>query len=80
VPDGGAAGGVERRVVQGDLDAGLEGAVEGADAVGGEEEDAGVVFEGAEEDWVGVVLDGGGQGGGEGGRGGGNYRTRGCCA
>jgi hypothetical protein len=34
-PHGAAAGLVEGRVVQGDLDAGLEGCVEGADAVAG---------------------------------------------
>lgn len=40
----------EGRVVQREVEAGLEGLVEDADAVAGEEEDAFVVFEGAEED------------------------------
>jgi hypothetical protein len=39
----------ERRVVERDVDAGLESFVEGADAVGGQEQDAGIVFEHAEE-------------------------------
>lgn len=41
---------VEGRVVEGDVDAGGEGLVKVADAVGREEEDACVVFEDAEED------------------------------
>lgn len=49
-PDVLAGGRVEARVVQGDVDAGLKGDVEGGDAVGGEDDDAGVVLEGAEED------------------------------
>ena len=49
-PDLHAAGPVERRQAQGDVDAGLEGLVEGADAVGGEEEDPREVVESAEED------------------------------
>ena len=52
VPDFGAAGAVEGGQAEGDVHAGLEGLVEGADAVGCEEEDAVEVFEGAEEDWV----------------------------
>ena len=40
----------ELAVAQGDVDARLEGVVEGFDAVGGEEEDALEVFEEAEED------------------------------
>jgi len=51
-PHGAAAGKVQGRVVQGDLDAGLEGRVECADAVAGEDEDAIVVFEGAEKDCI----------------------------
>jgi len=48
-----AAGGLgEDFVVEGDVDAGFEGGVEGFDAVGGQEHDAFVVFEEAEEDWV----------------------------
>lgn len=49
-PDLRAAGAVEGREAKGDVDAGLEGLVEGADTIGGEEEDAGEVVEGAEED------------------------------
>jgi hypothetical protein len=41
---------VDGRVGEGDVDARLEGFINDADAVGGEEEDAGVVFELAEED------------------------------
>lgn len=44
-PDFGAAGLVENRQAEGDVDAGLEGLVEGADAVGGEEQDAVEVLE-----------------------------------
>lgn len=49
-PDFGAAGAVQGGEAEGDVHAGLEGLVEGADAVGCEEEDAVEVFEGAEED------------------------------
>lgn len=49
-PDLGAARLVEDGQAEGDVDAGLEGLVEGADAVGGEEEDAVEVFERTEED------------------------------
>ncbi|KAK1245927.1 hypothetical protein MKX07_004996 [Trichoderma sp. CBMAI-0711] len=48
--DFGGLGLVEGRVVEGEVDAGLEGLVDGADAVGGEEEEAVVVLEDAEED------------------------------
>lgn len=50
-PDLSAAGLVEDGQAEGDVDAGLEGLVEGADAVGGEEEDAVEVLEGAKEDY-----------------------------
>ncbi len=49
-PDAGATLAVEGGQAEGDMDAGLEGLVESADAVGGEEEDAVEVVEGAEED------------------------------
>lgn len=42
----------EFRVVEGQVEAGAEGVVDSADAVSGEEEDARVVFEDAEEDWT----------------------------
>ena len=42
--------GAEVVVLHADVDAGLEGGVDVVDAVGGEEEDAFVVFEDAEED------------------------------
>jgi hypothetical protein len=41
---------VEPGVEEGHMDAGFEGFIEGADAVGGKEEDAFIVFENAEED------------------------------
>lgn len=41
----------EGRVVEFEVDAGFEGVVEFFDAVGGEEDYAGVVFEGSEEDF-----------------------------
>ena len=41
---------VEGRVVEGDVDAGFEGLVEMTHFVGGEEEDAGVVLQDAQED------------------------------
>jgi hypothetical protein len=44
---------VERRVVQADVDAGLECLVQGPDPVGREEQDAAVVFEDAEKHWNG---------------------------
>lgn len=50
-PDLGAARLVEDGQAEGDVDAGLEGLVEGADAVGREEEDAVEVLERAEEDF-----------------------------
>ncbi len=49
-PDLRAAWPVKGREAEGDVDAGLEGLVEGADAVGGEEEDAGEIVESAKED------------------------------
>lgn len=49
-PDLAAGRGGEDFVVEGDVDAGFEGWVEGFDAVGGQEHDAFVVFEEAEED------------------------------
>ena len=49
-PDGLLGAVRELAVAQGDVDAGLEGVVEGFDAVGGEEEDALEVLEEAEED------------------------------
>ena len=52
VPDLGATGAVEGGQAEGDVHAGLEGLVKGADAVGCEEENAVEVFEGAEEDCV----------------------------
>ena len=67
-----AAGGEARReVLQGEVDAGFDGFVEDGDAVGGEEDDALEVFEGAEEDWwggrlVGVCVAMTGRGGVEG--------------
>ncbi|TFB02880.1 hypothetical protein CCMA1212_005256 [Trichoderma ghanense] len=48
--DFGGLGLVEGRVVEGEVDAGLEGLVDGADAVGRQEEEAVVVLEDAEED------------------------------
>ena len=49
-PDVSARGCAEVVVLHADVDAGLEGGVDVVDAVGGEEEDAFVVFEDAEED------------------------------
>lgn len=49
-PDLAAGGWGEDFVVEGHVDAGLERGIEGFDAVGGEEHDAFVVFEEAEED------------------------------
>ena len=49
-PDFGAAAAVQLRKTEADVDAGLEGLVEGAHAVGGEEEDAIKVLEGTKED------------------------------
>lgn len=49
-PDVGAAGAVEGGEAEGYVHAGLEGLVEGADAVCCQEEDTVEVFEGAEED------------------------------
>ena len=40
IPDGNPASLIQSRQAEGDVDAGLEGLIEGADAVGGEEEDA----------------------------------------
>lgn len=51
-PDLGAAGAVEGGQAQCHVNAGLEGLVEGADAVRCEEEDAVEVLEGTEEDWM----------------------------
>ena len=45
-----AGGVVEGGVLEREVNAGFEGEVEGGDAVGGEEDDALVVFQGAEED------------------------------
>ena len=57
-PDGLAGLVGEFGVAQGDVDAGLEGVVEGLDAVGGEEEDALEVFEQAQEDGdEGIAVD-----------------------
>ena len=50
LPDGAARFEGEFGVAQGDVDAGLEGVVEGLDPVGGEEEDALEVFEEPQED------------------------------
>ena len=50
VPDVAAAGGRQGGVLHADVDAGVEGVVDVADAVGGEEEDALVVLEDAQED------------------------------
>lgn len=50
-PNLGAARLVEDGKAESDVDAGLEGLVEGADAVGGEEKDTVEIFECAEEDW-----------------------------
>jgi hypothetical protein len=55
-PDEAPRAGGELRIVDGDVDARLEGGVEGLDAVGGEEEGAFVVFKDAEEDWEGVNI------------------------
>ena len=49
-PDEAARGFTELAVPHADVDTGLEGGVDVVDAVGGEEEDAFVVFEDAEED------------------------------
>ncbi len=58
LPDGSLGLGREFAVAQRDVDARLEGVVEGLDAVGGEEEDALEVFEEAEEDGdEGVAVD-----------------------
>ena len=57
-PDGLAGLVGELGVTEGDVDAGLEGVVEGFDAVGGEEEDALEVLEQAQEDGdEGVAVD-----------------------
>lgn len=50
LPDGQRGRLVERRVVEAEVDPGAEGLVDGADTVGGQEEDAAVVFEHTQED------------------------------
>ena len=61
IPHGDTARLVQARQAQGNVNAGLKGLIEGADAVGGEEQDAREVVEGAEEDGdQGVALEGGG--------------------
>ena len=54
-PDMSAGGNGEIGVLHGDVDAGLEGRVDVVDAVGGEEEDALVVFQHAEENCMIVI-------------------------
>ncbi len=53
-PDLAAARGVEGWVVQGELDAGFEGLVEGADAVGCQDQNAVIILKGAEKHWISV--------------------------
>lgn len=50
-PDLAAARGVEAWVVQGEVDAGPEGLIEGADAVRCQDQNAIIILKGAEEHW-----------------------------